>query len=93
MVQFEILAPLALAVRLCNHRAMPKKLIITEKGASTIGKCPHCGQEFTVSPMPNDTDYQRKKLEGIYAAHLKEKGCGEDVNQAAARIVREATES
>lgn len=70
---------------------MPKKLIISEKGASTTGKCPECGQEFTVSPMPNDTGDHRAKLDGIYKVHLKEKHRGEDVNQAAARIVREAT--
>ena len=52
---------------------MQKKLIITEQGASTTGKCPYCDVTWTVSPMPNDPCDQRKKLQGIYGAHLKEK--------------------
>jgi hypothetical protein len=73
---------------------MPKKLIISKPGASTTGKCPYCGEEWTVSPMPNDSGDHETKLQGIYKEHLKEKKhSGEDVNQAAARIVREATNS
>lgn len=64
----------------------PQLIAINEphKSEGKSGKCSTCG---TVLCSTTSAELGR-----VFAAHVKERHNDEDVNQAAARIVREATE-
>ena len=66
--------------------AKPQLIAINEpvKTEGTRGKCTACGALLYSTT--------REDLNRLFAAHVQERHPGEDVNQAAARIVREAAQ-
>jgi len=69
---------------------MPKRELVplNTAGAAPWGyKCSKCGRVF--SPHGNLSDADLLKIRAEFEAH----NCREDASQAAARIVREATEN
>jgi hypothetical protein len=53
--------------------------------------CSKCHKVIQPEGTPKNLKEHFAALEKAFAQHVKEKHSGEDVNQAAARIVREAT--
>lgn len=73
-------------------RVLNKPELVIEDDSKTIGHCSLCGPKahFQVGGNPADNE---RKLRELFRQHVREKHARmEDVNQAAARIVREATE-
>jgi hypothetical protein len=89
MMQFEVhrVAPWAdlwETVRMAKQRQL---VPLNKVGAAPFGyKCDQCSRVFRVGNL-NDEETQRK-IRAEFEAH----NCKEDASQAAARIVREATE-
>jgi hypothetical protein len=65
----------------------------SENGIPVRGKCSSCPEsqvEFTA--LPRSAEKNQKLLERMFAEHFKHTHLREDASQAAARIVKEATE-
>jgi hypothetical protein len=65
-----------------------RELVITKlaNGVAVEGRCARCQRPFETHAT--DTIKANEELMALFADHV----CNEDINQAAARVVREATE-
>jgi len=69
-------------------------LIITEQehGIGLTGKCSACPESEFSFGMLGVSDDRREMIQRMFDSHFKEVHLREDASQAAARIVREATQ-
>jgi hypothetical protein len=58
----------------------------------TLWKCPACSQKFDLSPFEGNQGKKQNQMLAAYDKHFKAAHAKEDASQAAARIVRQATE-
>jgi hypothetical protein len=70
-------------------------LIVTNfiGGQPQAWKCPACRETFDLSPYPGTPQEKIDQMVAAYEKHFKDRHGKEDASQAAARIVREATEN
>jgi Zn ribbon nucleic-acid-binding protein len=62
-------------------------------GEPTAWKCPACSEPFHLAPYEGTETEKVDQMKAAYAKHFKDRHSREDFSQAAARIVREATEN
>ena len=68
------------------------ELVVTETGKGLHGKCSSCPESVFKVHVPEDTPDYRDYLQSTFNLHFKTVHMHEDASQAAARIVKEATE-
>jgi len=73
----------------------PPNLVLTNKigDEPSAWKCPACSEPFQLSDYQGTGQEKLDQMLAAYAKHFKDSHSREDASQAAARIVREATEN
>jgi hypothetical protein len=70
----------------------PPLKLIHEIGGSKTWKCAACYEPFDLRPYTGTPEERFAQMTAAYEKHFKDRHSHEDASQAAARIVREATE-
>jgi hypothetical protein len=69
-----------------------RELLLVRRKGGLIGRCSSCKRLFMPSPELRGGDLRHEAQEQQLRADFEAHKCDEDASQAAARIVREATE-
>jgi hypothetical protein len=69
------------------------ELVITKQGKGLHGKCSSCSEGVFNVDVADDTPDNRDYMQRTFNMHFKTTHLREDASQAAARIVKEATEN
>jgi hypothetical protein len=77
-----------------NTKPVPHPVLMQANDGKHIVKCSQCGEEIiqTNQSPQSMIDLAKPEFQKIFRRHVAERHKTEDANQAAARIVREATE-